>query len=113
MQRIRRARGTSTLDGLRFKIRSELHEKARAYGETLDSEKPLRRQLVKTQEFRGHALEEPEQLKADHEALVGPLQQVVLENRRRQLHRNRVAEQPPRPAKAAEATSKVRAPGDK
>lgn len=46
-----------------------------------DREKRLRQQLVKAKELRAQALKELKQLKADNEALVGALHQVVMENR--------------------------------
>ncbi|MFD8725641.1 hypothetical protein ACFV2H_48820 [Streptomyces sp. NPDC059629] len=73
-------------------LKNEFYEKVRARGETPDSEKRLRRQLVKAKELRAQALKDVEQLKADNEALVGALHQVVMENR--QL-RQQLAEQQP------------------
>ncbi|MFF0406273.1 hypothetical protein [[Kitasatospora] papulosa] len=72
-------------------LKNEFYEKVRARGEMPDSEKRLRRQLVKAKELRAQALKEIDQLKADNEALVGALHQVVMENR--QLRRQ-MAEQP-------------------
>lgn len=72
-------------------LKNEFYEKVRARGEMPDSEKRLRRQLVKAKELRAEALKEIDRLKADNEALVGALHQVVMENR--QL-RQQVAEQP-------------------
>lgn len=61
-------------------LKNEFYEKVRARGEMPDSEKRLRRQLVKAKELRAEALKELERLKADNEALVGALHQVVMEN---------------------------------
>ncbi|MGY3676577.1 hypothetical protein [Streptomyces sp. TE33382] len=62
-------------------LKNEFYEKVRACGEMPDSEKRLRRQLVKAKELRAQALKEIEQIKADNEALVGALHLVVMENR--------------------------------
>ncbi|MES9587550.1 hypothetical protein ABWK57_01415 [Streptomyces sp. NPDC094045] len=72
-------------------LKNEFYEKVRARGEMPDSEKRLRRQLVKAKELRAEALKEIERLKADNEALVGALHQVVMENRQLRLQ---VTEQP-------------------
>ncbi|MEV6425739.1 hypothetical protein [Streptomyces sp. NPDC051662] len=45
----------------------------------------MRRQLVKAKELRAEALKEAERLKADNEAPVGALHQVVMENRQLRL----------------------------
>lgn len=66
-------------------LKNEFYEKVRACGEMPDSEKRLRRQLVKAKELRAQALKEIEQLKADNEALVRALHQVVMENRQLRL----------------------------
>ncbi|MGW2937917.1 hypothetical protein ACWDA7_40320 [Streptomyces sp. NPDC001156] len=71
-------------------LKNEFYEKVRARGEMPDVEKRLRRQLVKAKELRTQALKEIEQLRADNEALVGALHQVVMENRQLRLQ---VAEQ--------------------
>ncbi|QMU68352.1 hypothetical protein [Streptacidiphilus sp. P02-A3a] len=69
-----------------------------------DSEKQLRRQLVKAKEPRAEALREIDRLKADSEALVGALHQVVVEKPTAQAPAGGQAEQPsvlptqPRPA---------------
>ena len=63
----------------------------RSRGEMPDSERRLRRQLVKAKELRAQALAEVDRLKADNEALVGALHQVVMENRQLRL---RLTEQP-------------------
>ncbi|MFG2832350.1 hypothetical protein ACGFWI_33635 [Streptomyces sp. NPDC048434] len=72
-------------------LKNEFYEKVRARGEMPDSEKRLRRQLVKAKELRAEALKELERLKADNEALVGALHQVVMENRQLRLQ---LTEQP-------------------
>ncbi|MFD9787815.1 hypothetical protein ACFWYX_28225 [[Kitasatospora] papulosa] len=72
-------------------LKNEFYEKARARGEMPDSEKRLRRQLVKAKELRAEALKEIDRLKADNEALVGALHQVVMENRQLRLQ---LAERP-------------------
>ncbi|MFF2408975.1 hypothetical protein [Streptomyces sp. NPDC058092] len=72
-------------------LKNEFYEKVRARGEMPDSEKRLRRQLVKAKELRAQALKEIGQLKADNEALVGALHQVVMENRQLRLQ---LAERP-------------------
>ncbi|MDT0467518.1 hypothetical protein [Streptomyces gibsoniae] len=72
-------------------LKNEFYEKVRARGGMPDCEKRLRRQLVKAKELRAQALKEIEQLKADNQALVGALHQVVMENRRLRLQ---VAERP-------------------
>ncbi|WP_331773318.1 hypothetical protein OG948_59040 (plasmid) [Embleya sp. NBC_00888] len=72
-------------------LKNEFYEKDRARGEMPDSEKRLRRQLVKAKELRAQALKEIGQLKADNEALVGALHQVVMENRQLRLQ---LAERP-------------------
>ncbi|MFI8985395.1 hypothetical protein ACIG63_10015 [Streptomyces antimycoticus] len=66
-------------------LKNEFYEKVRARGEMPDSEKRLRRQLVKAKELRAEALKEIERLKTDNEALVGALHQVVMENRQLRL----------------------------
>ena len=66
-------------------LKNEFYEKVRARGEMPDSEKRLRRQLVKAKELRADALKEIDRLKADNEALVGALHQVVMENRQLRL----------------------------
>ncbi|MDX2939791.1 hypothetical protein [Streptomyces ipomoeae] len=66
-------------------LKNEFYEKVRARGEMPDSEKRLRRQLVKAKELRAEALKEIDRLKADNEALVGALHQVVMENRQLRL----------------------------
>ncbi|MFD7551710.1 hypothetical protein [Streptomyces sp. NPDC059816] len=50
-----------------------------------DSEKRLRRQLVKAKELRAQALKELEQLKTDNAALVAALHQITMENRQLRL----------------------------
>ncbi|WP_331760982.1 hypothetical protein [Streptomyces anulatus] len=72
-------------------LKNEFYEKVRARGEMPDSEKRLRRQLVKAKELRAEALKEIDRLKADNEALVGALHQVVMENRQLRLQ---LAERP-------------------
>ncbi|MFH8371370.1 hypothetical protein [Streptomyces sp. NPDC018031] len=72
-------------------LRNEFYKKAWARGEMPDSEKRLRRQLVKAKELRAEALKEIERLKADNKALVGALHHMVMENRQLRL---RVTEQP-------------------
>ncbi|AOT58813.1 hypothetical protein [Streptomyces rubrolavendulae] len=72
-------------------LKYEFYEKVRARGETPDSEKRLRRQLVKAKELRAEALKEIDRLKTDNEALVGALHQVVMENRQLRLQ---LAERP-------------------
>ncbi|MFZ4161524.1 hypothetical protein ACOZDE_24345 [Streptomyces griseoincarnatus] len=72
-------------------LKNDFYEKVRARGEMPDSEKRLRRQLVKSKELRAEALKEIERLKADNEALVGALHQVVMENRQLRLQ---LTEQP-------------------
>ncbi|AQW50742.1 hypothetical protein ACIQPP_19645 [Streptomyces violaceusniger] len=72
-------------------LKNEFYEKVRARGETPDSEKRLRRQLVKAKELRAQALKEIARLKADNEALVGAMHQVVMENRQLRLQ---LAEKP-------------------
>ncbi|MFJ5074954.1 hypothetical protein ACIP8Z_10175 [Streptomyces sp. NPDC088553] len=72
-------------------LKNEFYEKDRARGEMPDSEKRLRRQLVKAKELRAEALKEIDRLKADNEALVGALHQVVMENRQLRLQ---LAERP-------------------
>ncbi|CAM5385504.1 hypothetical protein [Streptomyces viridochromogenes] len=72
-------------------LKNEFYEKVRARGEMPDSEKRLRRQLVKAKELRAEALKEINRLKADNEALVGALHQVVMENRQLRLQ---LTEQP-------------------
>ncbi|MCL7427009.1 hypothetical protein ACIF80_26780 [Streptomyces sp. NPDC085927] len=66
-------------------LKNEFYEKVRARGEMPDSEKRLRRQLVKAKELRAEALKEIERLRTDNEALVGALHQVVMENRQLRL----------------------------
>ncbi|MGA4846571.1 hypothetical protein ACOBQB_09980 [Streptomyces sp. G5(2025)] len=66
-------------------LKNEFYEKVRARGGIPDSEKRLRRQLVKAKELRTEALKEIGRLKADNEALVGALHQVVMENRQLRL----------------------------
>ncbi|MFF7893883.1 hypothetical protein ACFZDI_18685 [Streptomyces sp. NPDC007907] len=66
-------------------LKNEFYEKVRARGEMPDSEKRLRRQLVKAKELRAEALKEIDRLKTDNEALVGALHQVVMENRQLRL----------------------------
>ncbi|MDX2728030.1 MULTISPECIES: hypothetical protein [unclassified Streptomyces] len=72
-------------------LKNEFYEQVRARGEMPDSEKRLRRQLVKAKELRAQALMKIEQLTADNEALVGALHQVVMENRQLRLQ---LAERP-------------------
>ncbi|MFF4560660.1 hypothetical protein [Streptomyces sp. NPDC001435] len=72
-------------------LKNEFYEKVRARGEMPDSEKRLRRQLVKAKELRAEALKEIDRLKADNEALVGALHQIVMENRQLRLQ---LTEQP-------------------
>lgn len=62
-------------------LKRDFYEKVRARGEMPDSERRLRRQLVKAKEIRAEALKEIEQLRADNVTLVGALHQVVMENR--------------------------------
>lgn len=56
-----------------------------ACGQTPDGEKQLRRQLVKAKELRAETPKENDRLQAHNEALVGPLHQVVMENRQLRL----------------------------
>ncbi|WP_371787133.1 hypothetical protein OH749_22855 [Streptomyces albidoflavus] len=72
-------------------LKNEFYGKVRARGELPDSEKRLRRQLVKAKELRSEALKKIEALKADNEALVGALHQAVMENRQLRLQ---LTEQP-------------------
>ncbi|MBW1603538.1 hypothetical protein JJV70_15780 [Streptomyces sp. JJ66] len=72
-------------------LKNEFYEKVRTRGEMPDSEKRLRRQLVRAKELRAEALKEIDRLKADNEALVGALHQVVMENRQLRLQ---LTEQP-------------------
>ncbi|MFD8477717.1 hypothetical protein [Streptomyces globisporus] len=66
-------------------LKNEFYGKVRARGELPDSEKRLRRQLVKAKELRAEALKEIEALKVDNEALVGALHQAVMENHQLRL----------------------------
>ncbi|MGW5450164.1 hypothetical protein [Streptomyces asiaticus] len=72
-------------------LKNEFYAKVRARGEMPDSEKRLRRQLVKAKELRAQALQELEQLKTDNAALVAALHQITMENRQLRLQ---LAERP-------------------
>ncbi|MFJ5798579.1 hypothetical protein [Streptomyces decoyicus] len=87
-------------------LKNEFYEKVRARGEMPDSEKRLRRQLVKAKELRTEALKELERRKADNEALAGALHQFVMENRQAPAPDEPVAKQRPRPAYSASSTGK-------
>ncbi|UQI49840.1 hypothetical protein M1P56_35715 (plasmid) [Streptomyces sp. HU2014] len=62
-------------------LKNEFYERVRARGGIPDGEKRLRRQLVKAKELRAKIKAENLQLRADNEALVATLHQVVMENR--------------------------------
>lgn len=61
-------------------LKNEFYDKVRARGQMPDSEKRLRKQIVKLKELRAKDAEELEQLRADVKGLVRALNQVSLEN---------------------------------
>lgn len=62
-------------------LKAEFYDKVRAHGETPDSEKRLRQQIVKLKELREADKAEIVRLQADLEALVRVVHQLTVENR--------------------------------
>ncbi|MEU0163790.1 hypothetical protein ABZ154_34710 [Streptomyces sp. NPDC006261] len=61
-------------------LKNQFYEQIRTRGDASDSEKQLRKQIVKLKELRASDAAEIQQLKADVEALVGALHLAQLEN---------------------------------
>lgn len=71
---------STDLDNYSLDLKNEFYDRVRARGETPDSEKRLRAQLVKVKELRAATEQENKQLRADSEALVRALHLSQSEN---------------------------------
>ncbi|WP_406388914.1 hypothetical protein [Streptomyces sp. NBC_00211] len=85
-------------------LKNEFYDKVRARGQMPDSEKRLRKQIVKLKELRENDKAEIAQLQADREALVRVVHQLTVENRQLRAElavpdtRVRILPTQPRPA---------------